>query len=116
MSATRRFFLRIDNLAEARGDDRDFAFDFTSPAVFAAEFQRSLREPELFQRWRNKQEDPDAVPEELAPCDPQAVVEASGSDLHTEVVVTTTLPHEVIAHRLTLLTGRSWTLRDVREA
>lgn len=113
MSASQRFYIRIDNLAQAEGPDREFAFAGSSPASFAEQFQRGLRQPDLFQRWRAKQEDPDEVPEELAPCDPEAVVKASGSDLHTDVEVTTTLPHRIVSHRLTLLIGPHWTLRDV---
>ncbi len=113
MSATKRFYIRIDNLASAEGEDRDFAFTGASPASFAEQFQRGLREHDLFLRWRNKQEDPDAVSEELAPCDPEAVVQAKGDDLHTDVEITTDLPHQVVAHRLTLLIGPNWTLRDV---
>lgn len=113
MGAAQRFYIRIDNLAQAEGEDHEFAFTGASPSTFAEQFQQGLREPDLFTRWRNKQEDPDAVSDELAPCDPQATVEAVGSDLHTDVVITTTLPHQVVAHRLTLLIGPHWTLRDV---
>lgn len=113
MSAIERFYIRIDDLGRAEGEDRDFAFTGSSPASFAEEFQRGLRQRDLFKRWRDKQDDPDAVPDELSPCDPEATVEASGSDLHTDVVVTTDLPHRVVAHRLTLLIGPHWTLRDV---
>lgn len=116
MSATERFYIRIDNLGQAEGEDREFAFTGASPASFAEQFQRGLRERDLFNRWRDKQEDPDAVPDELSPSDPDATVEATGSDLHTNVVVTTRLPHRVVAHRLTLLIGPHWTLRDVSKA
>ena len=116
MSAPERVYIRIDNLGQAEGEDREFAFTGVSPASFAEQFQRGLRQRDLFNRWRNKQEDPDAVPDELSPSDPDATVEAAGSDLHTDVVVTTNLPHRVVAHRLTLLIGPHWTLRDVSKA
>ncbi len=113
MSATQRFYIRVDNLALAEGEDSEFAFTGSSPAAFAEQFQRGLRQRDLFKHWRDKQEDPDAVPDELSPCDPNAIVEASGSDLHTDVEVSTNLLHRVVAHRLTLLIGPHWTLRDV---
>ncbi|HET6631667.1 MAG TPA: hypothetical protein VFG73_03050 [Rhodanobacteraceae bacterium] len=109
-----RFYFRIEDLAHAQGEYSDLAFEGTSPAQFAAEFQRGLREPDLFRRWRKKQPDPEAVPESLAPFDPDATVVASAADMHTDVEVTTNLTHRVVAHRLTLLVGRGWTLRDVR--
>lgn len=115
MSATQRYFFRINNLEHAQGEDSELAFNGASPASFAEQFQRGLRQSDLFKRWRDKQEDPDAVPDELSPFDSQATVEAEGSDLHTDVTVTTDLPHQVVAHRLTLLVGRDWTLRDVRK-
>jgi hypothetical protein len=116
MSAVERYYIRINDLAHARGEDSDLAFSGSSAAAFAEEFQRGLREPDLFRRWRAKQQDPDAVPDSLAPFDPAATVHAAAADLHTDVEVTTSLPHAVVAHRLTLLVGRHWTLRDVRQA
>lgn len=114
MSAAERFYIRVDNLAQAEGEDHEFAFTGSSADSFAEQLQRGLREPDLFARWRDKQDDPDEVSEELAPIDPTATVEATGSDLHTDVVVTTSLPHSIVAHRLSLLIGPHWTLRDVR--
>ena len=46
----------------------------------------------------------------------QAVVEAHQSDLHCDVKITTSLPHAVLKHRLGLLIGANWTLRDVSAA
>jgi hypothetical protein len=52
----------------------------------------------------------------LGVSDPTATVTATQSDLHTDVEVVTSLPHAILKHRLTLLIGRNWTLRDVRAA
>ena len=46
----------------------------------------------------------------------QAVVEAHQADLHCDVKITTVLPHAVLKHRLGLLIGANWTLRDVSAA
>lgn len=116
MRVAERFYFRINDLAHAEGEDSELAFTGASPQQFAVEFQRGLREPDLFKRWRDKQDDPDAVPDSLAPSDPEATVTASAADMHTDVEVTTSLTHRVVAHRLTLLIGRDWTLRDVRQA
>lgn len=111
-----RYYIRIDDLAHAEGEDSELAFTGSSAASFVVEFQHGLREPALFKRWRDKQDDPDAVPDSLAPSDPNATVTATPANRYTEVVVTTDLPHAVVAHRLSLLIGRHWTLRDVRSA
>lgn len=113
MSAKQCFYFRIDDLANVEGEDSEFAFKGSGIDALCVEFQRGLRDADLFERWRSKQEDPDAVPESLAPFDPDAVVTGQADDLHTDVEVQTTLTHLVVAHRLTLLIGRHWTLRDV---
>lgn len=116
MSATQRFYIRINDLSKADSEDSAFAFQGSSADAFAEALQHALRDPDLFARWRDAQEDPDAVPESLSPHDPAATVHAEVADLHTDVEVVTTLPHQVVAHRLTLLVGHHWTLRDVRPA
>lgn len=116
MRDAERYYFRIDDLAHAEGEDSELSFTGSSAETFAAEFQDGLRKSALFKRWRDKQDDPDAVPDSLAPSDPNATVTATPANRFTEVVVTTDLPHAVVAHRLTLLIGRHWTLRDVRSA
>lgn len=114
MSDAERYYFRIDDLAHAEGEDSELAFTGSTAETFASEFQQSLREHDLFTRWRDKQDDPDAVPDSLSPADPDASVEATPAGRYTEVTATTNLPHAVVSHRLTLLIGRNWTLRDVR--
>ncbi len=116
MSQAQRYYFTIDNLAAARGPDADLAFNGTSPQAFADALQQALRENVLFQRWRAKQPDPDAVDDSLAPVDPSAMASAQLDDLHTDVQVVTTLPHAILRHRLDLLVGHHWQLRDVRAA
>jgi hypothetical protein len=62
------------------------------------------------------QPDPDAVDPAMGVSDPAAVVEAHQSDVHVSVEVRSSLPHAIIKHRLTLLIGKHWTLRDVSNA
>ena len=48
--------------------------------------------------------------------DVAATVAAKQQDLHTDVIVVTRLPHAILRHRLNLLVGAHWTLRDVKGA
>lgn len=108
-----RFYLSIDDLAKARGEFNELSYRGNSPDSFAALLQSALREPTLWHRWKAMQPDPDAVDPALGASDPDATVSATQSDMRTDVVVTTSLPHAVLKHRLTLLVGSHWRLRDV---
>ncbi len=114
--ARNRYYLSIADLAHARGDDPRFAYDGAGPNDFAAALQRALQGDDLFQRWRAAQPDPDAVDISLATSDPTAEVTATVADLHTDVELTTSLPMSVVRHRLYLLIGSTWQLRDMRAA
>lgn len=110
------YYLSIADLAHARGDDPRFSYDGIDPQRFAAALQQGLREDDLFARWCAVQPDPDAVDTSLGATDPDARVSAQVADLHTEVDLLTTLPMSVVRHRLYLLIGAAWQLRDLRAA
>ncbi len=114
--ARNHYYLSIADLAHARGDDPRFAYDGAGPNDFAAALQQSLRSDERFERWRGAQPDPDAVDSSLASTDPAAEVTAKVADLHTDVDLLTDLPMSVVRHRLYLLIGSAWQLRDMRAA
>lgn len=114
-SASLHYYLGIDDLSAARGKDPDLAFEGLSPEALATTLGEALRGPALFERWRGKQEDPDAVDRALAVTDPEATVEARQADLKVDLDVCTGLPMRVLRHRLELLIGKHWTLRDVRQ-
>lgn len=114
--ARNHYYLSIADLAHARGDDPRFAYDGAGPNDFAGALQQSLRDDGLFQRWRVVQPDPDAVDTSLGATDPAAQVHARVADLHTEVDLVTDLPMSVVRHRLYLLIGAAWQLRDMRAA
>ena len=116
LSQAQRYFITIANLAKARGPDADLSFQGSSPQSFAEALQQALREPILFQRWKAKQPDPDEVDQSLAPVEPAATVTAEPDDLHTDVQVVTSLAHAVLRHRLFILIGPNWQLRDVAAA
>ncbi len=107
------FYLVIPDLAQARGKIQALSFTGASAESFAGELQAALREPSLMQRWRAMQSDPDAADDGLGACDPQASVVAQQADLHTNAKVTTSLSYALLKHRLGLLIGAHWTLRDV---
>ena len=113
MSESQRYFITIANLAKAHGPDPDLSFQGSSPQSFADALQGALRQPVLFQRWKARQPDPDDVDQSLAPVDPAATVTAELDDLHTDVQVVTRLTHAVLRHRLFILIGPNWQLRDV---
>ncbi len=110
------YYLSIADLAHARGADERFAYSGAGPNDFASALQAALRTDALFVRWRAAQPDPDAVDTSLAAADPSASVTAQVADLHTDVELHTDLPMSVVRHRLYLLIGAAWTLRDVRAA
>lgn len=114
--STQRYYLSIDDLPRARGESHELSFQGGSPGSFAALLQESLRTPSLWQRWKKMQPDPDDVDPALGATDPDATVVAEQSDLHCDVEVVTTLAHAILKHRLGLLIGKHWTLRDVKAA
>lgn len=114
--ARNHYYLSVADLAHARGDDPRFAYDGAGPNDFAAAFQRALRQDDLFHHWRAAQPDPDAVDASLGVVDSAARVTAQVADLRTDVDLITDLPMSVVRHRLYLLIGAAWQLRDLRSA
>ena len=108
-----RYFLRLPDPAKARGSDLTLAFQSEGAEGLAAELQQALRGNELFERWRLRQEDPDAVEPALGATDAEATVRGEQHDLSIDLVAATSLPGSVFKHRLRLLAGNGWELRDV---
>ena len=111
-----RYYLRLPDGARARGSDPALSFTAHGAEEFAEQLQRALREPALFERWRARQEDPDAVDPALGATDAGATVSGTQDDLQVALVVTTALPSSVLRQRLGLLAGGGWQLRDVTSA
>lgn len=111
-----RYHLRLPEPALARGPDPSLSFHSVSAEGFAEELQAALRSPALFERWRDLQDDPEGVNANLAISDPSAVVIGEQDDLTVRLQATTVLPGEVFKHRLRLLAGSHWELRDVTSA
>lgn len=111
-----RYHLRLPDPKRARGDDPEFAFRSDGADGLACELEAALRQPALFERWRARQEDPEAIDPGLGATDAQARVTGEQHNVWIELVVVTDLPGAVFRHRLRLLAGSHWELRDVRAA
>lgn len=111
-----RYYISLPDPARARGNDPDLAFRAQGAEAFASELQDALRGDALFERWRARQEDPDAVDDTLGATDAAATVIGKQEDLQIGLVVTTALPSSVLRQRLGLLAGNGWQLRDVTSA
>ena len=113
MTSRTRYYLRLPEPLKARGSDPELAFKSDSADGLAAELQQALRGSELFESWRARQDDPDAIDSSLGATDADASVRGSQSTVAIELVATTSLPGRVFKHRLRLLAGSGWELRDV---
>ena len=111
-----RYYLSLPDPRRARGDDAAFAFDARGADEFACQLEDALRTGALFERWRAAQEDPDGVDPALGATDPSAKVEGRQDDLHIDLIAVTSIPGSVLRHRLRLLAGTAWELRDVSAA
>lgn len=107
-----RYYLSLPDPERARAAGA-FAFRGQGADAIAAELQAALRSDGLFEHWRAVQDDPDAVDPALGAIDAAAVVIGAQRDLHIELVATTSLPSAILKHRLRLLAGQTWQLRDV---
>lgn len=110
-----RFYLSIPDPG-ALSAGGVFAFRSQGPEGMAEELQAALREDALFQRWRAAQDDPDAVDPGLGATDPAAAVRGEQHDLKIDLIAITSIPGTILKHRLRLLAGNGWELRDVSAA
>lgn len=108
-----RYHLRLPDPAAARGPDARFAFRAASAEGLAQELQDALQSAALFERWRDAQDEPDDVDTSLGAVDALASVTGEQRDLAVLLVARTALPGAVFKHRLRLLAGNHWELRDV---
>ncbi len=111
-----RYYLSLKHPEKARGSEPAFSFSAHGAAEFAAQLQDALRSAGLFQRWREAQADPDAVDAALGATDPAANVTGEQHDLQIDLIAVTALPGTVFKHRLRLLAGNAWELKDVSTA
>lgn len=110
-----RFFISLPD-PDAVHTAGPFAFRSRGAEGIADELRAALRTDGLFQRWRASQDDPDAVDPAMGAIDPDAAVAGMQNDLHVELVVISSVSSAVLRHRLRLLAGHAWQLRDVTAA
>ncbi len=108
------YHLQLPDPAQARGAEPSLSFRSTGGPALAQELQDALRSPALFERWRAMQPEPDEVEAALGATDPRATVIGEDTKLAVRLVARTTLPAAILRHRLGLLAGAHWQLRDVR--
>ncbi|MBF6025319.1 hypothetical protein [Lysobacter niastensis] len=111
-----RFYISLPDAKRARGSEPSLSFTAVSAEGFAEQLEDALQGTALFERWRAMQDDPDAVDPTLGATDPGATVQGAQKDLHIDLVVTTSIPGNVLKQRLRLLAGSAWELRDVTSA
>ena len=111
-----KYYLRLPDPAKARGSEPGLAFRSVGAEGMAEELEAALRGTQLFDRWRAMQDDPDAVDPGMGVVDPDASVSGKQHDLSVDLVATTSLPGAVFKHRLRILAGSGWELRDVTGA
>lgn len=117
MSQRNHFYLSIDDLAQARGPIESLCYEGAGPNDFAAALTEAMRSPQLFEHWRALQEEPDEVDPALGVTDAAAEARATVDDMQrVDVDLVTSLPMSVVRHRLNLLIGKHWSLRDMRAA
>lgn len=109
-----QYYVSLPDPAKARGNDPDLSFHSQGAAGLAAELEAALRTTALFERWRAKQPDPDAVDPQWGTVDPEASVSGAQDDLRINLVATTRIDSEVFKQRLRMLAGHHWELRNVR--
>ncbi|GAB6194857.1 hypothetical protein [Lysobacter xanthus] len=111
-----RYYIRLPDGAAARGSNPDTSFSAHGAEGFAEQLENAMRTSQVYDRWRGTQDDPDDVDPALGATDPNAVATGEQRDLHIDLVLTTVLPGDVVRHRLRLLAGSHWQLRDVTAA
>lgn len=107
-----RYYLSLPDPDQARAAG-EFGFRSHGASGFAEELQDALRTGAVFQKWLSTQDDPDDVDPALAATDPDAIVTGEQRDLHVSLQAVTRLSGDVLKHRLRLLAGPHWQLKDV---
>lgn len=110
-----RFYLTIPDTHKL-GEAGPLAFQSRGAEGIAAELEAALRTDVLFKRWAAGQDDPEDIDAKLSGVDPSATVTGEQKDLHVDLVATTVLNGDALRHRLRLLAGSHWQLKDVTAA
>lgn len=108
------YYLRVNDLGSARGEDERFRWQGQSPQDLAQALEQALRDGAFIERWRSVQPEPETLDEGLFAVDPTARVDIDNKTEFVQVIVSTRLFYRLLAQRLNLLIGTHWTLGDVK--
>lgn len=98
----------------ARGPEPALSFTAHGADTFAEQLQHALADPAWYDQWLALQPDPDQVDPSMGFIDPEAKVTGKQHDLRIELVAVTTIPGDILRHRMHLLAGSHWELRNVQ--
>jgi hypothetical protein len=108
------YSISLPDPALARGSDAVVSFTAHGADAFAEQLQAALADSAWFERWRALQPDPDEVDPGMGVIDPNARVSGEQADLRINLVATTSIPGDILRHRMHVLAGSHWELRNVR--
>ena len=108
------YSISLPDPAQARGPEPALSFTAHGAEAFAEQLQVALTDPAWIGRWLALQDEPEDVDPDLSLVDPEARVSGEQHDLRIDLQATTRLPGEIVRHRLRLLAGSHWELRNVR--
>lgn len=111
-----RFHITLPDPDMARGPEPSLSFTAAGADSFAEQLENALRDPSWIGRWRARLEEPDEIDEGTLALDPNAVVVGQQRDLKIDLTVITALPGTILRHRMGLLAGNHWQLRNVTAA
>jgi hypothetical protein len=108
------YSISLPDPAQARGSEPSVSFSAHGADAFAEQLRDALADPAWFQRWLALQPDPDEVDPSMGITDPSATVTGQQADLRINLVATTSIPGDILKHRMHVLAGKHWELRNVR--
>lgn len=108
------YSISLPDPIHAHGSEASVSFNAHGATAFAEQLQTALTDPSWFERWRSLQPDPDEVDPTLGVTDPTARVTGEQQDLRINLLATTTIPGDILKHRMHVLAGPYWELRNVR--
>ena len=111
-----RYHITLPEPERARGPEPALSFSANGADAFADEVRAALSDPGWIGRWHHMQEDPDEVEEAVLAVDRNAVVRGEQRDLKIDLTVITTLPGNILRHRMGMLAGKHWQLHNVTAA
>lgn len=111
-----RYHITLPDPELARGPEPALSFHANGADAFAEEVAAALRDPAWIGRWHAMQEDPDEVDPAVLVVDRSATVTGAQRDLKIDLTVTTDLPGTILRHRMGMLAGNHWQLRNVTAA